>query len=134
RLIDDARDVRLCTVHQVVRAQRFEGRPGMSQHFRMFALAESGRARADHAFEVDAFVRHQQVFWRLLDAAEASGRYKFRNRTARLLADPRALPIRDRLRTRLASQLPGLQIVDGVLDSGYYAGLRLLLDADGPSG
>lgn len=45
----------------------------------MFALAEAGRARADHAFEVDAFVQ--------------------------------------------------LRIVDGELESNYYAGLRMLIDA-----
>ncbi|HTR54166.1 MAG TPA: GNAT family N-acetyltransferase [Kofleriaceae bacterium] len=119
----DGGDVRLCTVHQVVRAQRFAPRPGMTQHFRMFALAEAGRARADHAFEVDAFVRHLAVFSRLLDAAGARG-----PRIARVLAAATAAPIATRLRTRLAAELPALQIVPGELASGYYAGVRVLLD------
>ena len=123
RLAALADDVRLCTVHQVVRAQRFGARPGMSQHFRMFALAEAGRARADHAFEVEAFVRHLAVFSRLLDNAGTKGA-----RVARVLAAARAAPIAKRVCARLAAELPGLELVTGALDSGYYAGLRVLLD------
>jgi ribosomal protein S18 acetylase RimI-like enzyme len=133
RLADRSDDVRLCTVHQTVRAQRFDAKRGQSQHFRMFALAEAGRARADHAFEVDAFVRHLRVFWRLLDHCEASGS-RFRQRTAKLLVDDRARPIHARLRSRLELELPQLRIEDGSLESGYYAGLRLLLGADNASG
>ena len=119
-------DVRLCTVHQVVRAQRFAPEPGMTQHFRMFALAEAGRARPDHAFEVDAIVRQLAVFARLLDAAGTSG-----TRVARVLSAAAAAPIATRLCARLATELPALQVVTGELESGYYAGLRVLLDVDG---
>lgn len=133
RLATTATDVRLCTVHQTVRAQRFAARPGHSQHFRMFALAEAGRGRADHGFEVDAFVRHLQVWWRLLDTCASLGA-RFPNRTAKLLVAAAARPIADRLRARLAAELPLLRIEDGPLESGYYAGLRVLFGADAPSG
>ena len=133
RMTDRLDDVRLCTVHQTVRAQRFDPKGGRSQHFRMFALAEAGRARADHAFEVDAFVRHVRVFWRLLDACEVSG-CRFPNRTAKLLGNERARPIHARLRARLEVEFPQLRVHDGALESGYYAGLRLLLGADDASG
>jgi hypothetical protein len=127
-------DVRLCTIHQTVRAQRFPSGKGFTQHFRMFALAEAGRARADHAFEVDAFVAHVRVFWRLLDAWQARTGIRLAGRTATLRCAEHASAIRDRLRARLAVELPELAIVEAALDASYYAGLRLLLDVDAPSG
>jgi hypothetical protein len=133
RLAASPDDVRLCTVHQTVRAQRFTATPGFSQHFRMFALAEAGRARADHGFEVDAFIRHVQVFWRLLDVCEAAG-VRFPQRTAKLLVDDRARPIQVRLTARLTAELPQLRIETGALDSGYYDGLRLLMGANNAAG
>lgn len=127
------KSVRLCTVHQTMRAQRFPSRPGYSQHFRLFALGEAGAALADHAFEVEAFVRHARLFWRLLDACEAVGA-RFPNRRSSLLAAPRGRPIAARIRKRLGEALPGLQVEEGALDSDYYDGVRLLFGADGASG
>ncbi len=124
--VDATRDVRLCTVHQVVRAQRLPPGRGLTQHFRMFALAEAGAARADHGFEVDAVLRHHQVFQRLLDAA---GIVQTRPR-ARLLASERGRPIAARVRARLAAEFPHVAVEDGELTSGYYDGLRLLFDIE----
>lgn len=69
----DADPVRLCTLHQVVRPQRFGNAKGFSQHFRMLALAEAGVSRSDHAFEVDAVVRATKAFLDFFDRAEALG-------------------------------------------------------------
>ena len=130
---DRERDVRLCTVHQVVRAQRFAAAPGYTQHFRMLALAEAGRARADHGFEVDAFVRHIRAFWSLLDAHEAHGQ-RWGRRSASLRFAPHRAALAARVRNRLASELPALAIDEAALDSGYYDGIRLLFDAESPAG
>ena len=74
------------------------------------------------------------MFWRLLDACESSG-CRFPNRAATLLVDDRARPIGARVRARLQAELPeGFRIHDGALESGYYAGLRLLFGADDASG
>jgi hypothetical protein len=54
--------VQLCTVHQVVRAQPFPNERGWSRHFRLFALADAGPARAEDGFEIDAICRQLQVF------------------------------------------------------------------------
>ena len=130
---DRTADVRLCTIHQTVRAQRVPPGRGLTQHFRMLALAEAGRARGEHAFEVDAFVRHLRVCWSLLDAREREGA-RHPARRATLLAAPAAAPIATRLRARLNAELPGLELVEGVLESGYYAGLRLLFGANDAHG
>lgn len=130
---DGLPSVRLCTLHQTVRAQRFQAKPGHSAHFRLFALAEAGHAVAEHAFEVDAVVRHVCVFWKLLDACEKQGS-RFDNRRATLLVAGQSHPLGERIRDRLRVALPDLPIEDGTLTSGYYDGVRLLFDADSASG
>jgi ribosomal protein S18 acetylase RimI-like enzyme len=127
---DRDRDVQLCTIHQVVRAQRFPAAPGYTQHFRMLALAEAGLARADHGFEVDAFVGHVRVFWNLLDARGKG----WGQRSASLRFAPHRAALAARVRTRLAAELPQLAIDEESLDSGYYDGIRLLFDAESPTG
>jgi catechol 2,3-dioxygenase-like lactoylglutathione lyase family enzyme len=128
-----AREVRLCTVHQTVRAQRFEAKAGYAQHFRLFALAEAGISRAEHGFEVEAFARHVQVFWHLLDTCTSLGS-RFPNRRAQLLFSEKGAPIAARIRKRLHETRPDLPIDEGPLHSGYYDGVRLLFGADGASG
>jgi hypothetical protein len=131
--IDDTKDVRLCTVHQVVRAQRFAARKGYAQHFRLFALAEAGRARADHGFEVDTIVAHVTLLWRLLDRLEADGR-RFPERTLHLLSSPHRVAIATRVKVALAQALPDARLDEGALDSGYYDGVRVLLGATSKEG
>ena len=130
---DGAHTVRLCTVHQTVRAQRFGRQPGYAQHFRLFALAEAGAALPDHGFEVEAFVRHVLVLSRLLDACEALGS-RFPNRKVRLLSAAGGRAIGARILARLERISAAFALEEGTLDSNYYGGIRLLLDADDASG
>ena len=130
---DAATDVRLCTLHQVTRTQPVPPRSGFSQHFRLFTLAEAGRALAEHRFEVRAMASHAAVFLRLLDAAEHIG-CSFAERRGRLLVGPSARALGDRLGAELARSLPALRIREEPLDSSYYAGVRLLVGATGTRG
>jgi hypothetical protein len=128
-------DVRLCTIHQVVRAQRFVARRGLTQHFRLFALAEAGLARPDHGFEVDAVVRLLQVFVRFTDRCAAHGSRFEHRRVSLLVADTSsARAIADRVAARLARGMPELAITNGTLASDYYDGLRVLFDATNAAG
>jgi hypothetical protein len=124
--------VRLCAVHQVVRAQRFAKKAGYAQHFKMLALATAGHARPDHALEVEAFLDHLGVFLRLVRAWEDLG-WRVPKPTATLLTAPRAQAIGDRLRRRL-QEVPRLAVTDAPLESGYYDGVRLLLGAETATG
>lgn len=133
RLMRDPRaDVRLVTVHQVVRAQRFTAKPGMSQHFRMLAMVSAGPALAEHAFEVRGFVEHLGVCLRLMDAWASHGQ-RLRNRRATLRASDLRRPVATRLLREL-SQVAALTVEDAPLESEYYDGVRLQLDADTPAG
>jgi hypothetical protein len=125
--------VRLCTIHQVVRAQRFPPRLGWSQHFRLFALAEAGLAQPDHAFEVAAIVDHIALFERLMDAFESLG-CRFPGRRATLHASPSRQACAARVRERLAAALPEVEIVEVPLESNYYDGVRVLFGAHDVSG
>jgi hypothetical protein len=130
---DPSRVVRLCTLHQVVRAQRFPPRRGFSQHFRMFAAAEAGPALADHGFEVRALVAHAALHLQIFDEAERRG-YRLPDRRATLFVGERARPVADRVRARLAEELPSLPVEEAPLASSYYDGLRLLISVPAPSG
>jgi hypothetical protein len=133
RLLANETHVRLCTIHQVVRPQRFDPRQGFSQHFRLFALAEAGFARPEHAFEVEAVCSLASIFLRLFDKGEALG-CRFPNRRAGLHVAANAAALGDRVRRRLASQFPELPVESTPLESGYYDGLRLLVGAETPAG
>lgn len=131
---DRSSSIKLSTIHQTVRAQRLRAKPDHAQqHFRLLALADAGYALAEHAFEVEAVVRHANIVWRLLDACERRGS-RFENRRATLLVAASRRPIGARIGIRLAEALPGLRIEEGILDSGYYDGVRLLFGADGAAG
>lgn len=124
-----ASDTRLCTIHQVLRAQSLPPKPGMSRHFRLFCLAEAGRARAEDGFEVEAFVRHTAVFVRLLDASVALG-CAMGARRATLSSRPERSVLAARVRERFAVAVPGLPLVEESFDAAYYDGLRLRLDVE----
>jgi hypothetical protein len=51
----------LAACHRVVRAQRFKG-PGLSQHFRIFALVSSERDRGSGTTEAGMLIKHVG-FW-----------------------------------------------------------------------
>ncbi len=128
---DPARHVRLCTVHQTLRPQRFPPNQGFSQHFRLFALVEAGAARAEHGFEVDAIASLAGVFLRLFDLAEAEIGCRMTGRSARLLVASGADALGARVSARLREVLP---VRVESFTSGYYDGLRLLVGARAPSG
>lgn len=132
RLLAGERHVRLCTVHQVVRPQRFPAKAGWSQHFRLFAMAEAGPSRASHGFEVEAVVGHAAVPVRFFRACEQLG-CRFPGLRAVLHVAPDAEVLGGRIRERLTAELPALPVVVETLRSGYYQGIRLLIGAERPT-
>ncbi|AKF07505.1 hypothetical protein [Sandaracinus amylolyticus] len=129
RLAKDPRaDVRLCTVHQTVRAQPHPKQPGFSPHFRMFAMVEAGAARADDGFEVDAFERSVRTIDRVFDASSALG-CAMPGRRAIVRATPEREVMATRVIERLQRALPHVEIVREPLEHAYYDGLRVLFGA-----
>jgi hypothetical protein len=126
-------DVRLCSVHQVLRAQPLPKGAGFSRHFRLLTLAEAGPARAEDGFEVDAFARHVGVFERFLDGLRAQGSV-FPRVQATLQSSPAREVVADRVAARLASALPRIEIARESFESTYYDGVRVLFGADAPNG
>ena len=121
-------DVRLCTVHQVLRAQPVPDRPGHSRHFRMFAMAEAGPGRAEDGFEVDAIVRHLSVFDRFFESAGDLG-LRFPQRRAIVLTASERDVLGERAARALASTLPQVAVVRERLTSSYYGGVRVQFGA-----
>lgn len=125
--------VRLCTVHQVLRCQPLPPGEHFARHFRLFALAEAGRARAEHGFTVAAIVRHVAVFDRLFSACEAAD-HRFPDRFAQLFASERGLPIADRVHERLGQTSPHVTVTREPLTATYYDGVRVLFGARSTTG
>jgi len=126
-------DVRLCTVHQVVRAQPLPKGAGFTRHFRLLALAEAGPGRADDGFEVDAFARHAAVWDRFLAALAARGsRFPGLRATFQIAAGRETLAAR--VERSLRAQNPALEIERESFESRYYDGFRVLYGANAPSG
>jgi hypothetical protein len=126
-------DVRLCTVHQVLRAQALPKGPGFARHFRLLALAEAGPARAEDGFEVDAVARHLAVFDRFLEALCARGR-SFPGRRALVHVAAGSETLATRVEQAIARALPHVALGRETFESRYYAGVRVLFGADAPSG
>lgn len=126
---DPRRDVRLCTVHQVVRTQALPRGDGFSRHFRLLALAEAGPSRAEDGFEVEAIVRHLRVFDRLFDAGAAIG-CRFPGRRVTVRATPERHVLAERLCEELRRTTPHLPLAREPLEQRYYDGLRVTLAAD----
>ncbi|MCA9717206.1 MAG: hypothetical protein KC468_21205, partial [Myxococcales bacterium] len=122
---------RLCTIHQVLRAQPLRPVPGYTRHFRMLALAEAGRARAEDGFEVAAFARQLGVYARLLDACAARG-WTATGRRIVVLARADASTLGDRVAAALTAVDPGAALERRELDAPYYDGLRVLYGASAP--
>jgi hypothetical protein len=128
-----AASVRLCTVHQVLRAQPLPKGADISRHFRLFALAEAGPGEAEDGFEVAAIARQVQLFDRLFDALAQLG-CAFPERNVALYAAERRRTLAARVRARLQAVLPHVAIVEHAFESRYYDGLRLLFGARAASG
>jgi hypothetical protein len=116
---------RLSTLHQVMRCQPFPPGKGFSRHFRLLALVEAGRGRAEDGFEVEAFAGAIAVFVRLCDRAAALGyRVPERELVMRVAEGHHALA--NRITARL--EPTGLPIHREPLESPYYDGVRLLFN------
>lgn len=121
-------DVRLCTLHQVVRAQPLPPGAGFSRHFRLFAMGEAGRGRAEDGFEVDAVVRHLRIFDRIFEGAAALGcAFPGRRAVVRARRDREAMA--ERIVARLQRELPHVEIQREPLEQAYYDGLRVVFGA-----
>jgi len=130
RLTQDPKaDVRLCTVHQVVRAQPLPPGAGFSRHFRLFALVEAAPARAEDGFEVDAVERQLRVFDRLFDACATLGCLFPRRRAIVRTTEPREV-LAERIVERIRAALPHVEVAREPLDRPYYEGLRVAFGAD----
>jgi hypothetical protein len=123
--------VHLATCHRVVRAQPVPKGRGLTQHFRLFALASGGLEGPEHAFAVGAVLRHIRAALSGLDRLEAHG-YAFGERRVEILATRE----REALGTRVSRQLDALA-TSKVLEHPYYSGgLRFQIwvtDRDGAS-
>lgn len=128
RLATDS-SARLCTVHQVVRAQALPPVPWFSRHFRLFALVEAGRALADDGFEVAAIARHVAIFDRLFDATAALG-CVFPGRRATIFSTAATEVLAARVHTELTRVLPHIEVLRERFESSYYAGVRVLFGAE----
>jgi hypothetical protein len=126
--------VRLCTVHQTLRAQPLPPGPGFSRHFRLFALTEAGDGLPDEAFEVEAVARMVGVFDRLFDAAAAELGCSFPNRRALVRTTAAREATGQRIAARLQASLPSLEVSRGPLDQVYYDGARVMFGADNRAG
>ena len=122
---DPERAPRLCTVHQVVRAQPLPPRAGHTRHFRMFALVDAGPGLAEDGFEVAAIARQIGVFDRLLDLAAAELPCTYPKRRVLVRTDASRATLGTRLCERLRQEFPHLALEREPFESAYYAGVRV---------
>ncbi|GAA1823998.1 hypothetical protein [Agromyces salentinus] len=119
-------EVRLCTVHQTLRMQPAPAGRARTRHFRMFAMADAGRARADDGFEVAAVMRQLGAYRRLLEAAAAAGLGAGDRPRAIVRADDGHAVLGDRVAAAIAAAWPGVEIVrEALANAAYYDGLRV---------
>jgi len=131
---DPKTPVRLCTVHQVLRAQPLPPQPGFSRHFRLFTLAEAGLGQAEDGFETAAIARHLAALERLMDRATRDLGCHFPHRKFTLRTTPQRSVLRDRVCDVLRQRFPHMDLRTEEFESSYYAGLRILLDVETISG
>jgi hypothetical protein len=125
--------VRLCAVHQVLRAQPLPPLPGYTRHFRIFVLAEAGPGSADDGFEVDAVARHIAVMDRIFDRCTEIGAAFPERRAVVLATEPRRV-LADRVCAGLAAALPHVAVARQALERPYYSGLRVMFGASTRAG
>ncbi len=77
--------LRLCATQRCIRLQPFDGPPppGLSAHFRLFALVTAGRDSGENRFETEALLEHLTCYLRLLRAARDAG-FRFRGFAAEI--------------------------------------------------
>ncbi len=129
---DPTRVVRLCTLHQVLRAQPLPKHAGFSRHFRLFTPVVGGAARPEDGLEVEAIAEIVGVFDRLMNACETIGS-SFPGRRARIFKSEARAVLAARVRKALETSYPHLGLEEVSLESTYYAGLRVMLLADAPA-
>lgn len=126
-------DVRLSTVHQVLRAQKLPPVEGYTQHFRLACLMESGPARPSDEFEVGAVIRVLEVFETVLETASGGGTADLPERRLTVrAADGSALG--ERVAHGLRAAFPSLDVRREPEPAAYYDGLRVTLDVATDSG
>ncbi len=124
------RDVRLCAVHRVVRAQAVDG-PRSFAHFGLLGVVVAGRGRSGQGFEADALVGTLDRLARfVVDVTDRPVRIDLTDFGAG--ASPPAAPVVERVVEGLTAGRVRC-IVDGsrTHGRGYYPGLcfKLLVDA-----
>jgi len=129
-----ATPVRLCSVHQVLRAQPLPPQPGFSRHFRLFVLAEAGLPAAEDRFELDAIRRHLATFDQLFVSAEHVLDCRCPNRKFILRTAAHRAALRDRLTRLLRQHFPHVILETEEFESNYYDGVRILFGADSSTG
>jgi hypothetical protein len=117
----------IATSQRVVRAQPVPKLPGYAQHFRIFVLASGGVETGDHAFTVDAVVRHVETLHAAFDRLERHG-YAFGARRVDILATPERATLGDRIAARVGGARKPLEHVY------YNCGLRYMLWVTTPDG
>ena len=111
--------LRLATCQRCVRAQELPKLPGYAPHFRIFCLVSAGRERADHGVAVEELAAHVATHLAALDRLERHG-YAFPDRRITVLATPERAAVAD----RVAAAISGPPVERGILEHGYYDGVR----------
>lgn len=122
-------EVHLATSQRVVRAQPVPKLPGYSQHFRIFVLASAARESPNHAFTVEAVVRHVRTMLGALDRLEQHG-YRFGLRRVDILARAD----RQRIGDRIAENLGAIAARKALEHPYYSGGLRYQIWVTTPDG
>lgn len=126
--------VRVCTVHQVLRAQPLPPQAGFSRHYRLFVLAEAGPGEPEDGFELAAIGRQLASFDRIVERATATLGCRFPARKFVLKTARSRSVLRDRVLQRLHELFPETEVETQERDSNYYDGLRILFGAETISG
>ncbi|MBM7503650.1 hypothetical protein ACFPER_09210 [Agromyces aurantiacus] len=128
------RDARLCTVHQVLRMQAAPAGEGHTRHFRLFAIADAGRARPEHAFEVEAVIAQLRVHRRVLELAVERHGARCSAPRAVVRSDRAHDALGERTAVAIARAFSDVDVVRAATESAYYGGFRVeygVHDADG---
>lgn len=121
---DAGTTVRLATLHQTLRMQPVPAGAGFTRHFRLFALADAGRARGDDAFETEAVVAHLEAYRGLYAAASARFDLGLKGPRAIVRAEADG-PLGDRVAAAIADAFPEVEVQREPLEGTYYGGLRV---------
>lgn len=127
--------VRLCTVHQTLRMQPAPPGRGRTRHFRMFAMADAGRARANDGFEVEAALGQLGAYRRLLAAAAGEGFGESARPRAIVRGSDDRPALADRVAAAITARWPEVEVVrEELANPAYYDGLRVGYGAHAPDG